>query len=1064
MGAQVWVSGLGLQETLRFPAQKLAQRKRKAVVMEQHVPKWESLHTDGIASEPKRRRKWTAETDALLRAAVMQLGEERWTLIAGLVPGRTGKQCRERWRNHLSPEATTRGLAPPRRGSVFASLLPSSSKISLGGGDNASGQGTAPAAPLAVASSTAESATAAPATAAPERPTCTVLETPFGSDDWLEARQEQWSAMAAARKQRAELPLNEGDKVEVCFVRQGVEAWRLGTVVRVVDKRAHTAAIDFNKSAHFAWRRTVDLKALKWRRSGALPPIEPLFFALDVAPGRKDQPVVAPWSKRAAAPEPEPPVVPLFPGDSALLKRPVAEEQARNPVAAAAGSCKKPVVKTATHVAEAPPSRLVRLSLTSTSLGGGTVMATVEPMVVPDNDSFFVMTKVHGDLNFACSFPGCGKRYRSRDAVRKHCRLRHLDWVLPQLQRTGFAALSSSSSSSSLVRLRLQGVTHATITSGTTIAAAARSSTTAAAIAAAAEQEEKAEAESAEAAAVAAARNDCGECVNCQDKPKFGGPGIKRQGCLALRDAAKRVKPRSLTVSAIGTPVAQRRNEALAAQAAAEFLARSPAADGEKRAQAQRGSSTDAMVAEVEGLRLYLSSAATGYMGVSYSGEEALPYAATTTSRGTHLLGRFATAIEAAVAYARYRNSLPRGGTGGSVTASAKAAMSKAASAKAGSERGEANPYGLRHLTEYLTQQGVDPKVLAGWSARRLERTSSACPSDLYYRYYSPDGQSFRSRCAIADFLLNIETPVPDHQEEEDDDDEDDNDDDDDNGDDDDKGVREDSEEEEEVVMVDEDEDEDEASVQVMELDSSQVAVEGESDAESEDEPPAPLTAAAEPLSAEEANALVGRRIRVWWEGDRKWFRGRIQSYNALWQTHLVLYDDNDRRSYRLHEGLRWELEGTAGVEVMEEWEQLELRCAISFLPLTDPARGSSCAHLSRCNFDMLWQHVSRHHACPMAGCEAPMRRTRDVVRDDALRAKLEALPDGTQTVWRRGHEIRSTQPQPAHASAPQSQPQPQSQRRPARSSGASASTAPVPSSRVAGGKERVVVVKKERR
>ena len=32
--------------------------------------------------------------------------------------------------------------------------------------------------------------------------------------------------------------------------------------------------------------------------------------------------------------------------------------------------------------------------------------------------------------------------------------------------------------------------------------------------------------------AAAAVGNDCGECVNCLDKPKFGGPGIKRKGCL----------------------------------------------------------------------------------------------------------------------------------------------------------------------------------------------------------------------------------------------------------------------------------------------------------------------------------------------------------------------------------------------------------------------------------------------------------------------------------------------------------------------------------------------------
>ena len=25
---------------------------------------------------------------------------------------------------------------------------------------------------------------------------------------------------------------------------------------------------------------------------------------------------------------------------------------------------------------------------------------------------------------------------------------------------------------------------------------------------------------------------DCGECVACVDKPRFGGPGIKKKGCL----------------------------------------------------------------------------------------------------------------------------------------------------------------------------------------------------------------------------------------------------------------------------------------------------------------------------------------------------------------------------------------------------------------------------------------------------------------------------------------------------------------------------------------------------
>ena len=32
-------------------------------------------------------------------------------------------------------------------------------------------------------------------------------------------------------------------------------------------------------------------------------------------------------------------------------------------------------------------------------------------------------------VSFACNFPGCDKEYASRDAVRKHCRIRHLAWL-----------------------------------------------------------------------------------------------------------------------------------------------------------------------------------------------------------------------------------------------------------------------------------------------------------------------------------------------------------------------------------------------------------------------------------------------------------------------------------------------------------------------------------------------------------------------------------------------------------------------------------------------------------
>ncbi len=35
---------------------------------------------------------------------VKKYGPKRWTLIAKHLKGRIGKQCRERWHNHLNPE------------------------------------------------------------------------------------------------------------------------------------------------------------------------------------------------------------------------------------------------------------------------------------------------------------------------------------------------------------------------------------------------------------------------------------------------------------------------------------------------------------------------------------------------------------------------------------------------------------------------------------------------------------------------------------------------------------------------------------------------------------------------------------------------------------------------------------------------------------------------------------------------------------------------------------------------------------------------------------------------
>ncbi len=54
----------------------------------------------------ENRRAWTDEEDEAIRLMVAKHGTKSWALIAENLgkegmPGRSGKQCRERWHNHL---------------------------------------------------------------------------------------------------------------------------------------------------------------------------------------------------------------------------------------------------------------------------------------------------------------------------------------------------------------------------------------------------------------------------------------------------------------------------------------------------------------------------------------------------------------------------------------------------------------------------------------------------------------------------------------------------------------------------------------------------------------------------------------------------------------------------------------------------------------------------------------------------------------------------------------------------------------------------------------------------
>ena len=54
------------------------------------------------------RYPWTEEEDYLLIQCVQKFGVKNWKVISENIPGRTGKQCRQRWLYNLSPDIQKR--------------------------------------------------------------------------------------------------------------------------------------------------------------------------------------------------------------------------------------------------------------------------------------------------------------------------------------------------------------------------------------------------------------------------------------------------------------------------------------------------------------------------------------------------------------------------------------------------------------------------------------------------------------------------------------------------------------------------------------------------------------------------------------------------------------------------------------------------------------------------------------------------------------------------------------------------------------------------------------------
>uniref|UniRef100_A0A1J3EX22 Myb-related protein 3R-1 n=1 Tax=Noccaea caerulescens TaxID=107243 RepID=A0A1J3EX22_NOCCA len=92
-------------ETLRRAVDKYKGKKWKKIAESfpdrtevQCLHRWQKVLNPELVKGP-----WTQEEDDQIVELVKKYGPAKWSVIARSLPGRIGKQCRERWHNHLNP-------------------------------------------------------------------------------------------------------------------------------------------------------------------------------------------------------------------------------------------------------------------------------------------------------------------------------------------------------------------------------------------------------------------------------------------------------------------------------------------------------------------------------------------------------------------------------------------------------------------------------------------------------------------------------------------------------------------------------------------------------------------------------------------------------------------------------------------------------------------------------------------------------------------------------------------------------------------------------------------------
>ncbi|TMW58099.1 hypothetical protein Poli38472_011687 [Pythium oligandrum] len=66
------------------------------------------------------KRPWTTDEDMRMAMLVRKHGAQKWAVIASSMPGRNGKQCRERWHNQLHPGIKKEAWTPKEDATIVA--------------------------------------------------------------------------------------------------------------------------------------------------------------------------------------------------------------------------------------------------------------------------------------------------------------------------------------------------------------------------------------------------------------------------------------------------------------------------------------------------------------------------------------------------------------------------------------------------------------------------------------------------------------------------------------------------------------------------------------------------------------------------------------------------------------------------------------------------------------------------------------------------------------------------------------------------------------------------------